>query len=200
LSGEETQDAELLVATAKGDENAFALLVRRYIRGATLLGTQITGDQDEAEDIAQIAFAIVYQRAATFDVTRPFAPWLFGIVRRIAFNRRAKDLRRARLLEVWSKLTGRTGNDSAGSVDASASARIDMDVITGRLTTLSPMQRACFELVALRGVAIAEAAAMHGIAESTVRQHVFRARRLLKEGLDGGTIDDNKVVSGSETP
>jgi DNA-directed RNA polymerase specialized sigma24 family protein len=47
------------------------------------------------------------------------------------------------------------------------------------------MQRACFELVALRDIPIEQAAAMHGISESTVRQHVFRARRALGNALGG---------------
>jgi DNA-directed RNA polymerase specialized sigma24 family protein len=42
------------------------------------------------------------------------------------------------------------------------------------------MQRACFELVAVRDLTTEEVAAMHGISESTVRQHVFRARAALR--------------------
>lgn len=47
------------------------------------------------------------------------------------------------------------------------------------------MQRACFELVVVRGLGTDEVAAMHGIAESTVRQHVFRARTALRKLLGG---------------
>jgi RNA polymerase sigma-70 factor (ECF subfamily) len=51
------------------------------------------------------------------------------------------------------------------------------------METLAPMQRACFELVVLRDVPISEVAAMHGISESTARQHIFRARAALREAL-----------------
>jgi RNA polymerase sigma factor (sigma-70 family) len=54
---------------------------------------------------------------------------------------------------------------------------------------LSPMQRACFELVAVRDLSIEEVAAMHGISESTVRQHVFRARVALRRALGGEHAD-----------
>ncbi len=52
------------------------------------------------------------------------------------------------------------------------------------MTSLSPMQRACFELVAVKNIAVSSVAAMHGIAESTVRQHVFRARHALQRSLN----------------
>lgn len=47
------------------------------------------------------------------------------------------------------------------------------------------MQRACFDLVTLRGFSIAEVATMHAISEFTVRQHVFRARTALRAVLTG---------------
>jgi hypothetical protein len=37
VNDEELTDAALLAATARGDGGAFAVLVRRYIRAATLL-------------------------------------------------------------------------------------------------------------------------------------------------------------------
>ena len=55
---------------------------------------------------------------------------------------------------------------------------------------LPPMQRACFELVTIRGLSTHEVAAMHGISESTVRQHVFRARASLRDHL--GSTDGSK--------
>ena len=46
-------DAALLAATAAGDEAAFAVLVRRYVRGATLLAAQCLEDRNDAEDVIQ---------------------------------------------------------------------------------------------------------------------------------------------------
>jgi DNA-directed RNA polymerase specialized sigma24 family protein len=98
-------DADLLAATAHGDADAFAVLVRRYIRAAALLGAQLLGDRDDAEDIVQDAFTVVHRNARAFDAKRPFAPWFFAIVRRLAANRRSRDLRRARLLRLFGRGT-----------------------------------------------------------------------------------------------
>jgi DNA-directed RNA polymerase specialized sigma24 family protein len=60
----------------------------------------------------------------------------------------------------------------------------DAAAISRAMADLPPMQRACFELVAIRQCAPSEVALMHDIAESTVRQHVFRARARLRKLLD----------------
>ena len=106
MSDDVRTDAELLSATTRGDDDAFAVLVLRYIRAATLLCAQLLGDRDEAEDIVQDSFTVVYKKASSYDASRPFPPWFFAIVRRLALNRRSRDLRRARLLRLLASRLG----------------------------------------------------------------------------------------------
>ena len=182
-------DAELLALATRQDEKAFAVLVRRHIRAAVLLAAQLLGDRDDAEDVVQDAFTIVHDRAGTFDGTRPFPPWLFGIVRRLALNVRARAARRARLMRLWGK--GNVSPESNSLENAlldGVDAAVDAATARRALRSLSSMQRACFELVALRELTPEQVAAMHGIAESTVRQHVFRARKTLRIALGRGDI------------
>lgn len=169
-------DDVLLAAAAAGDDAAFTTLVRRYIRQATLLAAQLVGDTDDAEDVVQDAFTVVHRDAARFEQGRPFAPWCFAIVRRLAANRRARAARRARLVQRW-----RTEPVSTPSHEDATLSRVDADALMQAVAHLPPMQRACFELVVIRELSTEEAAAMHGIAEATVRQHVFRARAALQE-------------------
>jgi RNA polymerase sigma-70 factor (ECF subfamily) len=178
-------DADLL-ASARADEAAFGILVRRYVRTVTLLAAQILGDKDEAEDIAQDVFVVVFDRSSAFDATRPFPPWLFGIVRRLAMKRRARSARRRRLLRLWSGRSSETFD--ARQAEQALATRLDdarsEERARDALSQLSPMQRACFELVAVRAVQTGDVAAMHGISEATVRQHVFRARQALRKTID----------------
>jgi RNA polymerase sigma-70 factor, ECF subfamily len=186
VTDDERTDAALLAATADGDDAAFAVLVRRYIRAATLLAAQDLRGRVDAEDIAQDAFVVVYQQARKFERDRPFAPWFFAIVRRLAANKRSRDLRRARLLSFWgwfkvAPASLRTEAILNAGLDASAARRA--------MEFLSPMQRACFELVAVQGLRTEEVATMYSISESTVRQHVFRARAALQVRLGGGSTE-----------
>ena len=49
---------------------------------------------------------------------------------------------------------------------------------------LAPMQQACVRLCELEGFTSVEAASMLGISEATVRTHVYRARRRLRDAVD----------------
>jgi RNA polymerase sigma-70 factor (ECF subfamily) len=181
VGDEVRSDAELLAAAARGDNVAFAGLVRRYIRTATLLAAQLLGDSDEAEDVVQDAWTIVHREANAFDAARPFPPWFFAIVRRLAANRRAREFRRARLMR-W-RGTDAVSPSAPPPTDEMLATRLDAEAARRAMEDLSPMQRACFELVTDRDLSIEEVAAMHGISESTVRQHLFRARAALREAL-----------------
>ena len=121
-------DAALLAATARGDNAAFAVLVRRYIRVATLLAAQLLGNRDWATD---------------------------------------------------------RGEPASSRSEATLVAHLDAAAAKRAMGMLSAMQWACFELVVVRGLSSKEVAAMHGISESTVRQHVFRARTALRGALEG---------------
>ena len=185
MEHDDRPDSELLDASARGDAAAFGALVRRYVRPATLLATQLLGDADDAEDIVQDAFTAVYRGARGFDASRPFAPWFYAIVRRLAANRRARDRRRGRLGALWGRepaferSTPSMDDALLSRIDAAASAAL----VLRAMEALAPMQRACFELVVLRDVPVAEVAVMHEISESTVRQHVFRARTALRAAV-----------------
>ena len=74
MNEDDRTDAALLAASARGDDAAFAVLVRRYIRTATLLAAQLLGNRDDAEEIVQDAFTVVYKNARRFDPDRPFPP------------------------------------------------------------------------------------------------------------------------------
>lgn len=181
MNADERTDAQLVAGTARGDESALAVLVGRYIRPAALLAAQLLGDRDDAEDVVQDAFRIVYRDAHRFDLSRAFGPWLFAIVRRLAGNRRSRNARRARLLRLWS--ADGTDNRTAPAPDHAVVARLTSEAAWDAMKHLPPMQRACFELVAVRGLSPGEVAAMYAISESTVRQHVFRARTALRARL-----------------
>ena len=67
-------------------------------------------------------------------------------------------------------------------------ARLDLGALQkafSRLAgALAPKQRAAFVLREIEGLDTAEVARVMGVAESTVRNHLFQARKTLKAGLE----------------
>ena len=86
---------ELVKAALSGEISAFAELVRRYQRAAIITAYSVLADFHLAQDAAQEAFVVVYQRLGQVRSAASFGPWLLRIVRR-----RALRLKRGRSAEA----------------------------------------------------------------------------------------------------
>jgi len=90
------QDRALISRSQKGDLLAFEDLVRKYKPQLSSLVCWYAGPLADAEDILQLILCKVYFSLNSFDVNRPFYPWL----RRIAVNRCSDERRRLRRRRV----------------------------------------------------------------------------------------------------
>ena len=87
------EDDQLVARVLAGDRHAFETLYDRYAGTVYGVALKMLGDREVAEDAVQEVFARAWRRMATFDRSRAFAPWLFGI----AHNYCIDELRRRRV-------------------------------------------------------------------------------------------------------
>ena len=76
------EDVELIQRVLGGDENAFAILVRKYQKPVHALVWRKIGDFHIAEEITQDAFLKAYKELATLKKPHRFARWLSVIATR----------------------------------------------------------------------------------------------------------------------
>lgn len=171
-------DDALVRATLGGDEAAFAHLVRRYLRKAMAVALEYSGSREDAEDMVQDTFKRVLENLDRYDVSRPFEPWFFTILRNTARN--AAKRRRVRRHEG---LTREYASEAPDPFEATRRRELRQR-IDKAVEGLPAGQRSCFRLCVVEGFSSVEAATTLGLAESTVRVHVLRARRVLQRVLD----------------
>ena len=165
-------------AIVRGDEAACAQLVRAYLRKAMAVALEYTRSRDDAEDVVQDTFRRVFESIDRFDARRSFEPWFFTILRNTARN----AAKRGRLRD-HEAVTSEYAAATPGPFELTHRRELRQQ-IEDAMDRLPPMQRTCFRLCAIEGLTSAEAAAGTGLAESTVRVHVFKARRTLQELLE----------------
>jgi RNA polymerase sigma-70 factor, ECF subfamily len=174
----ETADEALIRATVEGDRDAFAVLVRRYLRKAMAVALEYADAREDAEDVVQDTFRIVYQNIGRFEAGRRFEPWFFTILRNTARNAvKHRRVRRHEALDAEHVTTAATPEDSTRRSELRRRISHAMD-------RLPSMQRTCFRLCVVEGFTSAEAAMAIGLAESTVRVHVFKARHSMQRWLE----------------
>jgi RNA polymerase sigma-70 factor (ECF subfamily) len=74
------QDNIYIKRVLEGDRDAFAYLVDKYKSMVFTLALRITGDREEAEEIAQDTFIKAYQSLSSFKGKAKFSSWLYRIV------------------------------------------------------------------------------------------------------------------------
>lgn len=167
--------ASLLVRSREGDGVAFEELVRACERRVLSIAYQITGNLQDAQDVAQESFLRVYRSRGRFQEGRSFEAWLY----RIVVNQAKKTLRRGRRRRVDSLEEARAEeipDRSTPNPSVSAEGENLMETLMGLLEELSPRLRTVFVLRDLQGMETAEIAAVLSCTETTVRRHSSEAR------------------------
>lgn len=94
------RDRFRLVKAKDGDKSAYGKLVLKYQRRLVRQIFMMMGRIDMAEDIVQEAFVKGYLALDSFEINRPFYPWITKIARNLALNR----IKRENKMSVFSEL------------------------------------------------------------------------------------------------
>ena len=176
-------EAELIRAATAGDRRAFETLVVLKRERVVRTAYQVTGDLEDARDVAQWVFLRLWKVLPRFDPARRFDTWLY----RITVNAAIDHLRSRGPQGALQPLP----DDPSLLEDAATSGQTERAFDLGELqkvflklaAQLAPRQRAAFVLREIEGLETAEVAKILGVRESTVRNHLHQARRILQAGL-----------------
>ncbi len=155
-----------------GQSEAYEVLARTYLRPAYLVALAILGRPADAEDVAQDAMVVAFDRLRALRDPARFGAWLTTIARNQALN----ALARRRRHEVRAAPESYEPSTSPRPVEAIGLR----ERLLAALDTLTPPQREVVLLHDLEGWSHAEIALAIGSSEVMSRQHLFQARRLLR--------------------
>jgi RNA polymerase sigma-70 factor (ECF subfamily) len=171
----------LAAAASRGDSHALSMLITDLQPQVYRWALVFTADPDEADDITQDAFVLMYRRLRQFSGEASFEGWMYRITRRVASQRGRTQRRRARLAGS-SK-----ARPEAEAYHTDPGARVDRErlreLVLEGVERLPPKQREVFDLVDLQGLTPSEAAELTGSNPATVRVHLFKARGAIRGRL-----------------
>lgn len=175
-------DPQWIQSAREGDERAFAELVRRHSGGLHRAVARILADDAEAWDVVQMAFLKAWQKLDRYDPKYSFTTWLYRIGTNLAI-----DLLRSRTSRERAHKAGTEHRLRVVGSGESAGARADSgeadDILRELVGVLTPQQRSAFVLREMEGLETAEVADVLGCSATTVRNHIFQARKALRREL-----------------
>jgi RNA polymerase sigma-70 factor (ECF subfamily) len=175
-------DREAVRAARAGDEDAFAHLVRRHSGGLHRAVARILNDDSEAWDVVQMAFVRAWQRLDRYNEKWSFATWLYRIGTNMAIDLIRSRSSREKAHRAGTEHRLRVVGESLPASDLADHREIDR-LLSQLVGALTPQQRTAFVLREVEGLDTAEVASVLGCTATTVRNHVFQARKILKREL-----------------
>jgi len=189
------EDTDLALAMKRGEEAAFEEVVRRHQGRVYATAYRVTGNREDALDVAQEALLKAWRKIGRWQPTGPFLAWLLRLTANQAIDhlRRGKRNRHAPLDETFvpGQEEAPVTPATAATEEAVRAREIDA-VVRASLKVLSPAQRTVFLLRHYEGFQLAEIAEEMGCTVGSVKVHLFRALKKLRVELkdfyeDGGT-------------
>jgi RNA polymerase sigma-70 factor (ECF subfamily) len=203
--GNPLDERSLVGRAQRGDADAFEVLYRTHAGRVFALCLRLTGERARATALLQDAFVRAWERLGTFRGDAALTTWLHRLTVNCFFEEARKTRRREAHLEIGGsgerhegvvrgaaapptrRSAGSPGSDpfarTAAATDFSADADVRMD-LESALPQLADGARRVFVLHDMYGYRHDEIATLLGVATSTVRVQLFRARKQLMEILD----------------
>lgn len=186
----------------------YAELVARHQRRAGRIAYHYMRDAAEADEAVQDAFVRAYSHLSTFREELPFEVWFTRILINGCLDRiKARKRRERWIVPMPESASGQTAfaervPGRGPSPEDQLLARERRQKLAAVLARLPERQRSVFMLSHYEGCTSREVSALTGLNESTVRVHLFRAIRKLRnllaadgEGVHPGTAGEKRRVT-----
>lgn len=179
----ERSDRELLCLLQADDELALGELVARKTRALLQVTARIVRDEEEARDVVQVAFLKIWESRAKYDTRWSPNTWIYRIATNLAIDHwRSRRSRDQASEPVRFHLLRASENHPTGAMAELKEAEVER-IFVELAAELTEKQRLIFLLREIEGLASAEVAEIAGCEESTVRNHLFNARKILRQKL-----------------
>lgn len=179
-------DSQLMLRVRDGDEESFAVLLRRFRVPVWQFLHRMVRNQAVAEELAQEVFLRVYRSRATYEPSAKFSTWLYRIATHLALNH-LRDSKHDR---------GQVRPDDEDddrvpvqlpSPEASVEERLVMAARSKRIRdaveSLPEKQRLAVILHKYQDLDYRQIAELLGASESAVKSLLFRAYETLRARL-----------------
>ena len=188
-AAERAREAGLIERIRQGEVDLFEHFVRTYQKRVFRLVYTLVRDVSEADSTTQDVFVKAFKGLRDFKGEAAFETW----ITRIAINSVRDGIRRRKPSVAFGDLGGSEGDgEIPAAFDPGDGTSPERDLLSGEirkrigtaLEVLSPRQRAVFVMKHYEERSIAEIGEATGLDEGTVKSHLFRAARKLRERLE----------------
>ncbi len=177
------RDEEIVSKVNRGNVDLFGELVGRYQKKIFNIGMMFFRNHDDASDFAQEVFLKAYNSLGTFQGKSRFVFW----ITRVAYNHGINSVKGRRAAESLAESAlsweGATPEETHLKEEVRSALR-------KAVAELPENYRICVDLYFFYGLRYAEISEITGFPVNTVKSHVFRAKQVLRDSLQGTIAEE----------
>jgi RNA polymerase sigma-70 factor, ECF subfamily len=184
-------EAGLIRAAQKGDQDAFERLVRTYDQSVLRLSMNLLRSPDEARDVYQEVFLKVFKNLHLFRFDCSFHTWLYRIATNVCLDHlRRRKVRKEESTVVETpdgpvdQVTRLAEEGPEGNPERQTWNRELSQGISAALDALTPRERTVFELRHYEGLRLRAIGEILGTSEEAAKNCLFRATQKMRASLE----------------
>ncbi len=181
-------DLDLVARHCHGDETAFEEVYQRFSPMVFNLALRMSGDAEEAADLAQEVFLRIYRHLVKFAGRSTLKTWIYRVTLNYCHSRLGRKQLAVKTLE---RDDSRAVQDPRRGPEERTLAHDTERWVALALSQLKPTFREVVILRDLEGLSYAEIAEVLGLRVGTVRSRISRGRQRLKTVLEKTLLETN---------
>jgi RNA polymerase sigma-70 factor (ECF subfamily) len=171
-------DDQLVVARiVSGQKEGFRILVERHEKAVYGLGLSFFRNADDAADFSQEVFLKAFRNLSRFEGRSRFSTWLY----KIAYNTAINEVNRRR---EYRSLAEEEPASDGDTPEREMLRRTVRDAVLEAVKELPERYRICVDLFFFYDRSYQEIERITGFPANTIKSHVFRAKKLLRDKLE----------------
>ena len=179
--GESDFSDQLIVSqVVSGQKDMFRLLVRRHERAVYGMGLSFFRNREDASDFTQEVFLKSYRSLSRFEGRSRFSTWLY----KIAYNTAINEVNRRKEYHSLAEEDAQKLANTSDTPERLALRNAAKEAVEAALNDLPERFRICVDLFFFYDRSYQEIEAITGFPVNTIKSHVFRAKKLLREKLE----------------
>jgi len=172
-------DQELAALLKGGDADAYTEIFDRYTRLLVAHAYRLLGDQDEANDVVQDVWLVLWQKREELEFKTALSSYLYTAVRNRIFNRMAHLKHVAKYADSIMHFM----ENGFSLADDALREKEFVAVIEKEINALPPKMREVFLMHKRGELSYKEIGEKLGISDQTAKQQVYNATKILKSKL-----------------
>ena len=170
------EDKPLVSSILGGNRALYRVLVQKHERYVYGLGISFFHNADDASDFTQDVFLQAYKKLFQFEGKSRFSTWLYSIAWRTAVNRKER-------VKEYQSIAECEYESAYDTPEESSIKDVVRKAVREAVDELPEKYRICVDMYFFYDRSYQEIEAITGFPVNTIKSHVFRAKKILKERL-----------------